>query len=81
VHKRKTKPPVHKALQTSATAEVAQFCYGLVDAAALVGLGTTLLKGQIKSGELKAFKVGDRLLISREALLEWIARREAASAA
>jgi excisionase family DNA binding protein len=58
------------------TAERLIFSIGEVCKA--TGLGATLIREQIKKGELQAIKVGRRTMVTREALAEYISSREVA---
>ena len=53
-----------------------QIAFSVPDAARLAGLGKSLLYEQIKQGKLRTFKVGNRRLVSRDALEEYIRQRE-----
>ena len=55
--------------------------YGVNDAAAALGIKRSKLCEIIAADEIKSFKVGRRRLISRVALEEFIATREAAETA
>lgn len=45
--------------------------YGVEDAAALVGLSARYVRDLIAQGQMKSFKVGRRVLVSRKALIEF----------
>lgn len=55
--------------------------YSVTDAAALLGIGRTTAYDLIATGELRACKVGSRTLVSRRALEDFVAAREAAAVA
>ena len=53
-----------------------RIAFSIPDAARLAGLGKSLLYEQIKQGKLRTFKVGNRRLVSRDALEQYIRERE-----
>lgn len=55
-----------------------QGAFGVPDGARYLGLGPTLLKELLASGEIRSFRAGRRRLVSRSALDGWIAERESA---
>jgi excisionase family DNA binding protein len=52
--------------------------FGIAEAASVARIGRTTLYGAIKSGELRARKVGKRTLILQEDLLDWLNSRPSA---
>lgn len=55
----------------------ARLSYSIDDGLAIIGIGKTKGYEEIKAGRLKCFKVGNRTLISRKAIEQYIADREA----
>lgn len=55
----------------------AQLALSVRDAAALAGVGRTILYEAVGSGELPSLKVGRRRLIRIESLEAWLKSREA----
>lgn len=53
--------------------------YSIVEAADVLGIGTTLAKELIRTGELRSIKIGRRRLVARADLVLFVERcREAA---
>lgn len=59
---------------------VEPIAFGVKDAAQALGVGTTLLRALLRQGEIRAFHLGDRLLIARSELLRLVEERMAAEA-
>lgn len=57
----------------------AALAYSINDAAAVIGIGPTLLEELIARGEIKSFKVGRRRLVSRAALEAFVTKQEKAA--
>ena len=53
--------------------------YTVAETAALLGIGTTLAKELIRSGELTSLKIGNRRLVARADLEAFVERRRQAA--
>lgn len=52
---------------------VERYAYKVKDAAAAIGLGLTTTRALVKSGALKSVRVGRRVLVTTEAIREFLA--------
>ena len=64
----------------SPTDTAPRLAYTVNEAANLLSIGRTSVYEEVRLGRLRSFRAGGRRLFSREALLEYIAAREAESA-
>ena len=55
----------------------AQLALSVREAAALAGIGRTILYAAVSSGELPSFKIGRRRLVRLESLESWLKSLEA----
>ena len=61
---------------TIRTADTQPFARGVKESAALAGVHFNTLRRAINAGELKSVRIGTRLLIRDEALLEYLKAKE-----
>ena len=58
-----------------------RLAYGINDALAVVPVGRSLLYQEIKAGNLRTFKIGNRTLIASDDLSAWLESHRRAAAA
>ena len=68
---------VQKKKRVKATERLA---YGCDEVAAMCGVSESLVRLEVKRGRLRSYRIGERILISADSLLVYLAERQAAGA-